>query len=138
MGNVSPEVAGRVSGRGRVGPLRVLGAIGIVALGLASCGDSGGASMEGASGGASITVQAFQFKPSPLEVGAGSEVVWTNDDAIGHTVTAGKPDNPEDLFDAPLDGKGATFRFRFEAAGTYRYFCSIHPSMLGEIQVTAT
>ncbi|MGH2739752.1 MAG: cupredoxin domain-containing protein [Actinomycetota bacterium] len=133
MEDVAPVVSGRRSGRALsrlVGPFVM---VGVAALGLVACGDSGG---EPGGEGDAITVEAFQFKPSPLEVVAGTAVVWTNNDDIGHTVTAGAPDDPDGLFDGPLDGQGATFSFTFEEAGTYRYFCSIHPSMLGEIRVT--
>ncbi|HEX2626095.1 MAG TPA: plastocyanin/azurin family copper-binding protein, partial [Candidatus Limnocylindrales bacterium] len=32
---------------------------------------------------------------------------------------------------------GGTFSFKFDAAGTYAYFCQVHPSMTGTITVLA-
>jgi plastocyanin len=33
-----------------------------------------------------------------------------------------------------LDG-GEQFSYRFERTGTYKYFCSLHPRMTGEVEV---
>lgn len=98
------------------------------ALALAACG---GDETEPAA----VTVKVFRFDPSPLEVEAGTDVTWTNQDDIDHTVTAGKPDAETGEFDGPLPRKGPTFSFTFEQPGAYPYFCSVHPSMLGEIRV---
>jgi plastocyanin len=82
-----------------------------------------------------VTVRLFQFRPTPLEVKAGTRVTWTNDDDITHTVTSGLPDSKDGRFDSPLRGKGATFGLSFDAPGTYPYFCNRHQSMRGEIRV---
>jgi plastocyanin len=60
----------------------------------------------------------------------GVEVTWTNHDADAHTVT----------FDADGTGSqafqnGESYRHTFTAAGTFRYHCSIHPYMVGEVVV---
>lgn len=121
-----------------------------------ACGGSGGDGAEssaggtpaGTGGGAEVTVKLFAFEPASLEVEAGTEVTWTNEDNILHTVTSGKPGDdldmsgsaanppePDGLFDGKLDGKGATFSFTFEEPGTYTYYCDIHREMHGEIVV---
>jgi plastocyanin len=82
-----------------------------------------------------VTIQTFRFRPSPLEITAGTRVTWTNTDDITHTVTSGTPERRDAQFDAPLRDKGASFGFTFATAGTYRYFCDRHPSMRGEIRV---
>jgi len=82
-----------------------------------------------------VTVRLFQFKPVPLEVNAGTQVTWTNQDDILHTVTSGMPERRDGRFEAPLDGKESTYRFTFQQPGTYPYFCDRHQSMRGEIIV---
>ena len=82
-----------------------------------------------------VTVHVFQFKPDTLDVGAGSTVTWLNRDDIGHTVTSGRPAQPDQTFDFPLDGPGTTATVTFRAPGVYPYFCARHQSMRGEIHV---
>ncbi len=82
-----------------------------------------------------VTVELFQFKPARVTTSPGRTVVWTNEDDVLHTVTAGDPDRPSGLFDARLDGRGATFRHTFLRPGTYRYFCARHTQMRGEVVV---
>jgi plastocyanin len=84
---------------------------------------------------ATVSIDTFQFKPSPLEAKTGTRVVWTNNDDVTHTVTSGTPDRRTGLFNSTLGGKGVKFEFTFTRAGTYAYFCSRHPHMRGEITV---
>lgn len=85
--------------------------------------------------GATVTIQTFQFRPSPIEVRAGTQVTWVNQDDIRHTVTSGIPENRDGRFNASLAGKGAQFSFTFSQPGTYSYFCDRHQHMRGQIQV---
>lgn len=117
-------------------------------LALSSCGGSEAAPRSEA-GPASITVEHVAFAPARLEVDAGTEVTWTNEDAnVVHTATSGVPgdkgvpglDNgtpprPDGTFDGEMDGAGASFSFTFDEPGTYAYFCRVHQSMTGEIVV---
>jgi plastocyanin len=82
-----------------------------------------------------VTVQLFQFRPSPLEAKAGAKVTFTNEDQIEHTVTSGTPGSPDGRFDLRLNGKGATGTVALQKAGVYPFFCSRHQSMRGEIRV---
>lgn len=99
--------------------------VGFTVLGLAAPGRS----QQG------VSVQLFQFKPGRLEVKAGSEVTWANQDDIGHTVTSGTPEQRDGRFDLALGGKGATASVRLTEPGVYPYFCNRHQSMRGEIRV---
>jgi plastocyanin len=83
----------------------------------------------------SITIQTFQFRPTPIEVRAGTRITWTNQDDILHTITSGTPESRDHRFEAPLDGKGASSTMTFNQAGLYPYFCDRHQSMRGEIRV---
>jgi plastocyanin len=82
-----------------------------------------------------ITIQTFQFRPTPIEVKAGTRVVWTNQDEILHTVTSGAPDRRDQRFESALEGRDTSYSFVFTQAGTYPYFCDRHQSMRGEILV---
>ncbi len=85
--------------------------------------------------GSAVTIRVFQFQPGQLDVKAGSQVTWTNQDDIEHTVTSGTPEKPDGRFNTRMPGKGATFNFTFTQPGTYTYFCNRHQSMRGEIRV---
>lgn len=85
--------------------------------------------------GSTVTIQTFQFKPAKLEVKVGTQVAWTNQDDIRHTVTSGAPEKKDGRFDALLVGKGKSFSFTFSQPGTYAYFCDRHEHMQGEILV---
>ena len=84
---------------------------------------------------APVTIQLFQFKPSPVEVGVGTRITWINNDDINHTVTSGTPEKRDGRFDGKLSGKGTSFSFDFTQPGTYPYYCARHQSMRGEIVV---
>ena len=88
------------------------------------------------------------FSPRALKLHKGDRVMWTNKDAILHTVTSGTRDyDPNDsghvvathksgAFDFQLDGKGATATHTFSAPGTQHYFCDRHPGMEADIEVS--
>jgi plastocyanin len=82
-----------------------------------------------------VTVQTFQFKPTPIEVPVGSKVSFTNQDDITHTVTSGTPESRDGKFNHQLAGKGATATVELTQRGVYPYFCERHRSMRGEITV---
>jgi plastocyanin len=78
-----------------------------------------------------ITIKLFQYQPGRIQVKPGTTVTWINDDEIFHTVTMEKKSG----FNAPLDGKGKSFRFTFTQPGVYSYYCDRHENMRGEIEV---
>jgi plastocyanin len=77
-----------------------------------------------------IDVRNFMFGPQTLTVTAGSTVVWTNMDQEPHTIAS-----DAGLFRSGAIDTNETFSFKFDHPGTYRYFCTIHPQMLGTIVV---
>ncbi|HEX6287907.1 MAG TPA: plastocyanin/azurin family copper-binding protein [Herpetosiphonaceae bacterium] len=83
------------------------------------------------------TIKLFMFKPAVLDVRTGTTVIWTNEDAIEHSITAGMPGQPGDAFDSGFFEQGGTFAFTFTEPGEYAYFCKRHESMLGKVNVTA-
>lgn len=113
--------------------------LGIVALVLVACGDGAKTVQDGEEAGNSrpaVVINGFIFKPSPLAVKAGTEVTWTNQDQILHTVTAGTPGTETGVFNQELPERGAVVRFTFEDPGTYQYFCGRHNSMTGTVIVS--
>jgi len=72
------------------------------------------------------------FSPANLTVKVGKTVTWVNKDTVTHTVTS----DGSSLFDSGFMPTGATFQFTFTTAGTYPYYCTVHPFMKGTIVVT--
>jgi plastocyanin len=77
-----------------------------------------------------VQIRDFAFEPQSLSVAIGSEVTWVNDDEEPHLVVG----PAGDFKSQPLD-TGDRFSFRFDKPGTYKYFCSLHPHMIGTIIV---
>ena len=74
--------------------------------------------------------KSYMFKPSAVEIKAGTSVTWTNHDNFTHTVKFG---NQPDHKLSP--GKSVTISFA--KPGTYHYVCSLHShDMHGEVVVT--
>ena len=77
------------------------------------------------------------FDPNPVTIAMGGTVTWENTDTAAHTVTSGSPaDGPDGVFDSSLImAGGASFSHTFDDAGTYDYFCMVHPWMAGSVIV---
>ena len=73
------------------------------------------------------------FSPSTFTTKVGQNVTWVNHDSIDHTVTS---TNSTVYFDSKALAPGAPFQFKFTQVGTYTYYCSIHPEMVGKVVVT--
>ena len=74
--------------------------------------------------------------PAEISVGVGETVTWNNVDTAAHTVTSGSAvDGPDGVFDSSLFMAGKTFEHTFDTAGTYPYFCMVHPWMNGVVIV---
>ncbi len=102
-----------------------------VALLGACSSDNGDDASGGMRSADTVSIEDFNFEPQTIEVGAGTEVSWTNDDDFAHTVTA-----RDDSFSSGDIEGGDGFSQTFEDLGEYEYFCSIHNSMTGTVVVT--
>ena len=99
----------------------------------------------GASGGDSVTISPGSsvpsngkfFVPETLTVSKGTTVTWTNEDSTLHTVTSGSPEagNSGTEFDSSYLAAGKTFQHPFNTAGTFDYYCTLHPFMKGKVVV---
>jgi len=141
-----------------------LAALVALSLGLAACGDSGsdstseaepavtgqesGAAEKGAEepGGAAaesepapsgeaaksekVDIVEFTYQPDPVVVQVDGKVIWQNQDTAPHTATA-----DDGSFDTGTIEKGKIGSETFKEAGTFTYFCAIHPTMHGTVEV---
>ncbi len=77
-----------------------------------------------------VQIVDFRFEPARITVAPGTTVVWTNVGPTAHTATS-----KADVWDSGILQKGQTFRFTFRTPGTYDYWCTLHPNMLGQVVV---
>lgn len=101
-----------------------------------------------------MTIKGFAFSPNTIDITKGTAVTWKNEDTVPHTVTTGIapptfPPLPSGASPTPFpslssgDGKvnsgriepQGTFSFTFNEAGTFNYFCAVHPAMKASITV---
>jgi plastocyanin len=76
------------------------------------------------------------YLPADITINAGDTVEWINVDTAAHTVTGGSPaDGPSGVFDSSLVMASANYAFTFDDAGSYDYFCMVHPWMVGSVTV---
>ena len=77
------------------------------------------------------------FSPANYTVKVGQTVVWENGDGSTHTVTSASVPSGAQPFDSGNLAPGGTFSVTFTLAGTYQYYCTIHPWMKGTIVVVS-
>jgi plastocyanin len=83
-----------------------------------------------AGGKAEVKIDNFVFGPQTITVSVGTTVTWTNKDDIPHTVVS-----TDGVFKSKVRDTDETFSYTFNKAGTYSYFCSVHPKMTGKVMV---
>jgi plastocyanin len=77
-----------------------------------------------------VTIENFTFAPKELTVAVGTTVKWVNHDDIPHTVV-----NADKVFRSKALDTDDAYSFTFASAGTFDYFCGLHPHMVGKIIV---
>lgn len=77
-----------------------------------------------------VDIVEFTYQPDPVVVGVGGKVIWQNQDTAPHTATA-----DDGSFDTGVIEKGKLGSETFKEAGTFTYFCEIHPTMHGTVEV---
>jgi plastocyanin len=77
-----------------------------------------------------VKIDNFSFGPTTLTVALGTTVTWVNHDDIPHTVVS-----TEGVFKSKVLDTDEKFSFTFTKAGSFPYFCSIHPKMTGSVVV---
>ena len=122
----------------------------LLALGLAACGGSGDSSTESSAGSDTsseasgsapapsgeaaraekVKIVEFVYGPDPVTVQVGGKVTWQNEDTAPHTATA-----DDGSFNTGTIERGKIKSETFKQAGTFTYFCEIHPTMHGTVEV---
>jgi plastocyanin len=77
-----------------------------------------------------VKVDNFSFSPQTITVAPGTTVIWTNRDDIPHTVVS-----DDKVFKSKVLDTDEKFSFTFDKAGSFPYFCSVHPKMTGKVIV---
>jgi plastocyanin len=74
----------------------------------------------------------YIFDPATLMVKVGTQVIWSNETNVPHTVTS-----DTGVFNTPPDYllPHQVFKFLFTKPGTYTYYCNFHLYMKGTIVV---
>jgi plastocyanin len=79
---------------------------------------------------AAVNIDNFVFGPQTITVPVGATVTWTNKDDIPHTSVS-----TEGVFKSKVLDTDEKFSYTFAKAGTYPYYCTIHPKMTGRVVV---
>jgi plastocyanin len=79
---------------------------------------------------ASVKIDNFVFGPQTITVPVGATVTWTNSDDIPHTSVS-----TDGVFKSKVLDTDEKFSYTFTKAGTYPYYCTIHPKMTGKVVV---
>jgi len=78
------------------------------------------------------------FIPSTVVITVGGTVTWDNTDNAAHTSSSGTAaDGPDGVFDSSLIMAGGSYSHTFDTAGTFDYFCMVHPWMQGTVIVSS-
>jgi predicted secreted protein with PEFG-CTERM motif len=119
--------------------LTVFSIIAITPSAFAAHGEGGmSATVENAAGSSTPGCEPDCFIPSTVVITVGGTVTWENTDTAAHTSSSGTPvDGPDGVFDSSLVMAGASFSHTFDSAGTFDYFCMVHPWMTGTVIVEA-
>lgn len=79
-----------------------------------------------------VTQQGKQFSEKNLSLVAGQEIIFINDDTVAHNVYTIVKGQKRDL---GLQKSGEEDSITFDASGTYRVRCAIHPKMKMVVKV---
>jgi hypothetical protein len=80
-----------------------------------------------------VTIADFRFAPGTTTVHAGDTITWANNGPSPHSATA-----RDGSFNTGVLQKGQSGSHTFSKAGTFSYFCSVHPFMHGTVVVLAS
>ena len=76
------------------------------------------------------------YDPEIIDINVGTTVAWENVDNTMHTATSGNPTGGhDDVFDSDILSAGESYEYTFADAGSYEYYCILHPWMVGTVNV---
>ena len=91
-------------------------------------------SIENAIGSSTPGCEPDCFIPNKATIAVGGTVSFVNGDTAPHTSTSGSPaDGPDGVWDSSLVMPGSSYDTTISSAGSYDYFCMVHPWMTGTI-----
>jgi hypothetical protein len=87
--------------------------------------------------GAAFENSLFHYYPDDVAIPAGTTIAWFNDDpGQPHTVTSGTLEDPSNIFNSGVIPYTSFFQHTFDQAGTFDYYCTIHPWRTGTVTVS--
>ncbi len=110
--------------------LGAIGLTGLLAAVIPAIGTNTAAAVAAAAHTATVQIDNFTFTPPNLTVTVGTVVTWKNADDSPHRIA----DVNGAYNSAALDTEDS-YSHTFATPGVYKYICSIHPYMKGEITV---
>ena len=75
------------------------------------------------------TITSLVFSPADIYVHPGDTIKWVNEDFVDHTATATSGE-----WDVAIPA-GNTSELQLERAGTFPFYCRVHPGMTGTVHV---
>jgi plastocyanin len=84
-----------------------------------------------ATGVTQVVMNQLAFQPASIRVPVGTTITWINQERAPHTVTF----NTSGMQGSSLLQQGQSFSYTFKSRGTYTYYCAVHPSMTGTVEV---
>jgi amicyanin len=78
-----------------------------------------------------VKIDNFSFGPPTLTVPAGTTVTWVNQDDVPHNIVSSEGKTLK----SPVLDTDQKFSYTFAVAGTYPYYCGLHPKMTGKVIV---
>jgi plastocyanin len=121
---------------------------GIIAQGTNATNATGAANATGTAGGggettvvmpigSSAATSGAGYEPATITVSPGATVVWDNQDNALHTATSGESPTPDGKFDSGLIGANQASKpvAMPTEPGEYKYFCTLHPFLVGTVTV---
>lgn len=75
------------------------------------------------------------FNPNVIMTPINDTMIWTNVDSLNHTVTSNETNVSLGAWDSGVIEPNASFNRTFTVLGNFSYYCSLHPSMTGVVQV---
>ena len=107
----------------------------LVALSAAGCGSTAATTSPPPGEIHRVSLDEFSIRPGAITINVGDTVRWRNTGVITHTSTSGTggafPGSSNGIWDSGIMNPGTGFARTFTSAGTFTYFCSLHPIIMG-------
>ncbi len=82
-----------------------------------------------------VNIVDFSFQPATITIQPGDSVQWNQTGAQPHSTTSDV--SSTEVWDSGVMGTGASYTHQFNNAGSFGYFCTVHPFMTGTVIVGA-